>query len=277
MIDNALVSVIMPCYRAVDTLSRAIRGVVSQIYQSWELLLVIDGTDFELEKLAREWGEMDSRIRVIVSSKNRGVSRSRNLGIRLSKGEYIAFCDADDFWYPNKLWEQLQVIKDKSADLICSAFYFVNPTNQNKKLVQTKNKIDRHTLLRTNPIPLSTAMFKRRILKNCYFPCLPKPYIHEDYAFWIILFKSNHIVAVNMRLPTTEIMMQIGSRSSNKIAAARSHGYILRHFAKKNGWIWLFYMVSYTWHGTFKRIPWLAYISRDYFTEVQFGNTLKNE
>ncbi len=255
MINSALVSVIMPCYRAYDTLIRSVEGVLSQTYETWELLLIIDGADDKLESLANDLGKQDSRIRVVNSLKNRGVSRSRNIGMRISKGTYLAFCDADDFWFSDKLEQQMKLITDRNVQLVCSSFYFYNPITQNRKLVRTKSRINRTTLFYTNPIPLSTVLFSRLILKNCYFPSMPKPYIHEDYAFWILLFSRFEFDVWNLVLPTTEISQQVESRSSNKFLAIKSHGYILSYYANKRGMFWIFCMMSYLWYGVSKRLP----------------------
>lgn len=254
MNNRALVTVIMPCYRAYDTLTRSVEGVLSQTYEAWELVLIIDGADDKLESLANDLGKQDARIRIVKSLRNRGVSRSRNIGIRISKGTYLAFCDADDFWFSDKLEQQMKLMEDRNVQLVCSSFYFYNPITQNRKLVRTKSRINRTTLFYTNPIPLSTVLFSRSILNNCCFPTMPKPYIHEDYAFWILLFSVSEFDVWNLVLPTTEILQQVDSRSSNKFIAIKSHGYILRHYANIRGMFWLCCMMSYVWYAVSKRL-----------------------
>jgi glycosyltransferase involved in cell wall biosynthesis len=253
-IDTDQVSIIMPCYNAESTLEKSVQGVLSQTYINWELLLIVDGSIDGTATIAAALAKKDSRIRLMVSTKNRGVSRCRNLGIRLSKGSWIAFCDADDWWMESKLNQQLNAASNLGANLVCSAFYFINSESGKMKEVQTKSQIDYRTLLKTNAIPMSTAVFRLNKNRRPYFPVMPKPYIHEDYAFWLLLFQRGSISAVYLKTPTTYIAQVLGSRSANKILSMKSHGYILKTVAGVNRFVWPFLMLSYLWNAVGKRI-----------------------
>ncbi len=94
---NPVVSIIMPCFNAVSQLPMSVNSVLSQTFKDWELIIVDDGSsDGTLVWLS---AQKDSRIRVY-SQENRGVSSARNMGIRVVRGEYVAFLDADDTWEP---------------------------------------------------------------------------------------------------------------------------------------------------------------------------------
>lgn len=252
--NNVLVSVVMPCYKAEKTLEKSVSGVLNQTHATLELLLVLDGMEDATWELATRLASKDPRIRVIASKSNRGVSRSRNLGIRLAKGDWIAFCDADDWWVENKLTCQLELAVSKGANLVCSAFYFYYPDTQKLLEVQTQKDITYHTLLHTNAIPLSTAMFCLGGRQRHYFPVMPAPYIHEDYAFWLLMFQRFEMLTAYLDISTTYIAQVEGSRSANKWLSMRSHGYILRTVAGVNfvrcGWL----LLSYFWHGASKRL-----------------------
>jgi glycosyltransferase involved in cell wall biosynthesis len=91
-------------------IEEAIRSVLDQTYPAWELLLVDDGsTDGSGEVAQRYADAAPERIRYLIhpGRENRGMSASRNLGIAHARGEFIAFLDADDVWFPNKLTEQI--------------------------------------------------------------------------------------------------------------------------------------------------------------------------
>jgi glycosyltransferase involved in cell wall biosynthesis len=93
------VSVIIPTYNRADTIVRAVRSVLSQTYNDWELIIVDDGsTDNTIEKIR----DIDPRLKII-TQKNQGASVARNVGIQASRGKYIAMLDSDDGWYPNYL------------------------------------------------------------------------------------------------------------------------------------------------------------------------------
>jgi teichuronic acid biosynthesis glycosyltransferase TuaG len=239
-----LVSVIMPCYKAEKTLEKSVNGVLGQTHTALELILVVDGLEDNTLGIAKSLAEKDPRVRVLSSSENRGVSRSRNLGIRLAKGE----------WVEDKLRHQLALAASERANLVCSAFYFFYPSTQKTLEVQTQKHINYNTLLHTNAIPLSTALYRTNLGGRQYFPTMPSPYIHEDYAFWLQMFQRFEMRVSNASTPSTYIAQVEGSRSANKWLSMRSHGYILRTVAGVNifrcGWL----LLSYFWHGASKRL-----------------------
>lgn len=114
MSGRPLVSSIVIFLDARPFLAEAIESVLAQTYDRWELLLVDDGsTDGSLE-VARAYAARDpDRIRVLHHDgrANRGMSASRNLGLRHARGEFVAFLDADDVWLPRKLDEQVALLR----------------------------------------------------------------------------------------------------------------------------------------------------------------------
>ncbi len=113
-----LISVVIPTFGRTDTLQHAVSSVMTQTYQHFEILIVDDNTDpeisLEVEKIVSLF--QDNRIRRIKNERNLGGALSRNEGIYASRGEYIAFLDDDDRFYPEKLQKQLALIK-KSPDI----------------------------------------------------------------------------------------------------------------------------------------------------------------
>jgi glycosyltransferase involved in cell wall biosynthesis len=100
------VSVVVTFFNAASFLHEAIQSVVSQSYDEWELLLVDDGSTDDSTRIATSWvADHPARMRYLqhADHANRGISASRNLGIRHASGDYIAFLDADDVWLQDKL------------------------------------------------------------------------------------------------------------------------------------------------------------------------------
>ncbi|WP_144427427.1 glycosyltransferase family 2 protein [Nostoc piscinale] len=92
----------------------AIESVFAQTYDNWELLLVDDGSTDGSSVIALQYAEKYlEKVRYLQHEhhQNRGMSATRNLGIRNAKGEYIAFLDADDVWLPQKLEQQLAIME----------------------------------------------------------------------------------------------------------------------------------------------------------------------
>jgi glycosyltransferase involved in cell wall biosynthesis len=111
---SPLVSVVVIAFNAGRFLHEAIESVVSQTYGHWELLLIDDGSTDGSDAIARaSAGGYPDRIRCFQhpNRANRGMSASRNLGIRQSTGELVAFLDADDAWFPRALEEQVGLLQ----------------------------------------------------------------------------------------------------------------------------------------------------------------------
>ena len=118
--DSGLVSVIIPTHNRSALLIRAISSVLSQSYDTLEIIVVDDNsTDDTRERV----GQIDDRrIRYIRHSSNKGGSGARNTGIRMARGEYTAFLDDDDEWWPDKIEKQLRATRDFDVILCRSCF-----------------------------------------------------------------------------------------------------------------------------------------------------------
>jgi glycosyltransferase involved in cell wall biosynthesis len=113
-----LVSVVIPAYNAASFIERTINSVLSQTYQNFEILVINDGSKDNTLEVIQKLSQKDPRIKVL-DKKNSGVSDTRNLGIEMSKGDFIAFLDADDIWLPNKLEIQVSLMQ-KNQNLFWS-------------------------------------------------------------------------------------------------------------------------------------------------------------
>lgn len=117
-----LVSVIMIFLNAEKFIEEAIESVLAQTYSQWELIFVDDGSSDESTQIAQRFAQQyPGKMRYFehTSHQNRGMSASRNLGIKQSRGEYIAFLDADDIFLPQKLQEQVSILEShKEAAMV---------------------------------------------------------------------------------------------------------------------------------------------------------------
>ena len=111
--SNPLVSAIIIFLNGEEFLAEAIASVLAQSYEPIELLLVDDGSDDRASGMAQEFVRRHPQtIRYLEhpGHENRGMSASRNLGVRHAQGKYVAFLDADDVWLPNKIEEQVAIL-----------------------------------------------------------------------------------------------------------------------------------------------------------------------
>jgi len=102
------VSVIIPTFNRAHLIGRAIKSVLNQTYQDFEIIVVDDGSTDNTQEIVK--GFRDKRIRYIRHKKNTGAAAARNSGISASFGKYIGFQDSDDKWLPEKLEKQIKVM-----------------------------------------------------------------------------------------------------------------------------------------------------------------------
>ncbi len=132
--DQPLVSIIMPVWNRAEMLAEAVRSVLAQTYQHWQLIIVDDGSTDNTAQICKEFLS-DPRIEYHFQE-NAGVSTARNQGYSLSKGEFIAYLDSDNLWYPYTLSVVVSALVNDSA---CDGIYFAelwhDYANNNKEHV----------------------------------------------------------------------------------------------------------------------------------------------
>ena len=111
-----LLTVIIPVYKAVETLGPCLESILSQGVQALQVVLIVDGSPDESGLLCDEWAQKDGRIQVI-HQPNRGASAARNAGLAAAKGRYITFVDADDRLLPGLYARALPELEENSLYL----------------------------------------------------------------------------------------------------------------------------------------------------------------
>lgn len=132
--DNPLISVIIPVYNVEKYVDRCIDSVCKQTYTNLEIIIVDDGSTDNSGVLCENWQKKDDRI-IVLHKSNSGLSGARNVGIDISKGEYIAFVDSDDYLLPNMYEELLNLLRKSHADIAHCDFRCTNeelPESQDK-------------------------------------------------------------------------------------------------------------------------------------------------
>jgi len=107
------ISVIIPFFDETNLLTRAINSVLHQTYKNFEIIIINDNPDKKSEILEIKKKFNNKLIKYIFNKRNIGAGLSRNKGIMVAKGKYIAFLDSDDFWNKNKLSNQINYMKKK--------------------------------------------------------------------------------------------------------------------------------------------------------------------
>lgn len=117
-----MISIIIPVYKAEKTIRRCLDSILHQSYEEWEAIVVDDGSPDRAGEICDEYERADSRFKVI-HQKNGGVSSARNAGLEIAKGDYIAFCDSDD--YVEKDWLLSFIQNLKGCDVIVAGLTYI--------------------------------------------------------------------------------------------------------------------------------------------------------
>lgn len=115
-----IVSIIVPIYNSEKTIHRCVDSILNQSFDDWELLLVDDGSKDSSGKICDDYAENNKKIRVF-HKENGGASSARNLGLDNACGDWVTFCDSDDFVFPDWLNNYIENISN-DIDLICQSF-----------------------------------------------------------------------------------------------------------------------------------------------------------
>lgn len=171
MTEKALVSVITIFFNAEKFIRESIESIIAQSYDNWELLLVDDGSTDRSTAIAKSFAEQyPDKIIYLEHEKhqNRGMSATRNLGIRHAKGDYIAILDSDDLWTPHKLEEQVNILNTYPHVAMVygrTQFWFSWATNQQ----ETKDFLS-GIGVKPNTI-IDPPIMLTRFFKSCPYTC----------------------------------------------------------------------------------------------------------
>jgi glycosyltransferase involved in cell wall biosynthesis len=195
-------SIIIPIYKC-KFFERAINSVRNQKYKKWELIIIDNNFDDSVKQFLRQI--QDNRIKYYKISNHGVIGKSRNLGIKKSKNEWLCFLDSDDYWSSNKLNETLKVIKKKKYDLIHHNMYVDKDSIKifksklyDYKIKNQKIKFD-DLILNGNNIIQSSVVVKKKILKKAkYFSSQKKLIAWEDFDLWLKIAKiTNKFYLIN--------------------------------------------------------------------------------
>ena len=196
MVNNELVSIIMPCYNCARYILESVHAVQAQSYKNWELLTIDDGSTDDTTEIIRALSEEDPRIKYY-SIQHKGSAAARNTAISIAQGRYIALLDADDIWAPQFLEKQIALLNKRNAVCVCSAYGFID---------ENSDRIDRYAHCRDR-ISLCDMMVMNRVgcLTGLY-DCsrYGKIYLDEslgslrdDYAYYINAAKMEGVIYGN--------------------------------------------------------------------------------
>ena len=230
-----LVSVIVPAYKRADTIERAVRSALTQTHTNLEVLVVddhsLDGTGQIVDALG------DPRVRLIEHEANRGGNAARRTAVQASNGEYLAFLDADDVWFPEKLTAQLDRLEQAGPayELVFTWYESVLPDGTVMPARRTfEEGINTPALLRGNFIgTFSTVLVTRSAYERVGGPDPTMPAC-QDWEFYL---RVNEVAGIAC-VPRVLVRYWRADEDPNRISANRAkvaagHAQVYRRIAPR--------------------------------------------
>ncbi len=201
---NPLISVIVPCFNQAQFLDECLQSVLDQTYQNWECIIVNDGSSDDTEEIANKWSKNDERIKYIYKE-NEGLSSARNLGVKISLGEFIYFIDSDDSLNGNGVFDLFISNLTENIDFICADLQeiFIDKTvtehyftlgYERNRILENENILEDFLLKKFPVIACNKLISKNLLLKNSIF--FREGILHEDELFALDLCINSNKVLV---------------------------------------------------------------------------------
>lgn len=242
----------MPAYKAERYLAEAVQSVITQTLTDWELIIVNDGSPDGTGPLAERLASQDDRIHIIhrtVASGQPAVPR--NVALAQARGRFIAFLDADDVWYPEKLEKQLATFADTEAAVVFAYYDRIDENGTLLSTVTSPRYVDYRLMLSTCYIGFLTSVIDTNKTGPVRFDENIPLRMQEDYLLWLQLLRNGgRAVCVQKSLAAYRVVS--GSVSRNKWKAARAQWYVYRNREKLSLFRSLFYWLQYAFFGYMK-------------------------
>jgi len=234
MSEKPFVSVVIPTFNHAPLLKRALDSVVAQTYSDWEAIVINNFSTDETIDVVNSF--KDDRIKLVNFKNNGIIAASRNQGIKLAQGKFVAFLDSDDNWYPKKLERCIDHVM-LGATLVCHGEMWINSDLSTRAVMYGPvSRADYQSLLfRGNCISTSTTFIETELLRSVNgFDESTEIVTAEDYDLWIRLAATK---------PTTVFIPEIlgefhrlsNSASSAVLRNLSSEKAVLRkHFAEQS-------------------------------------------
>lgn len=189
--QNKKISVIIPVYNTQKELRRCLDSIINQTYHQLEIICIDDGSNDGSEKIVDEYALKDSRIAVIHQC-NHGESNARNVGLQRATGEYVTFCDCDD-WIDLDMYQiMVQAMQENIVDLVATSWY--------------KEMSDETVIISNEGVVQDGVFDKNELLKYLY-----KRDSYRGFAYmWNKLYKKDVLCDSEGKLILFDETLQLG-------------------------------------------------------------------
>ena len=200
-----LISIIIPVYNVEAYIEHCIHNILSQTYRNLEVIIVNDGSPDDSIKIAKELTKDDPRF-IYIDKENGGQSDARNAGLDIATGDYIFFCDPDDFMFEKSIENLYYASQLTEADIVVGSFcrfeegmfYFYPKPKEDELLsplsardaIQGMDSMEDYTLLRYSAV--WGKLFKKHLFDEIRFP--KGKYAEDQFIMWRLYLASDVIV-----------------------------------------------------------------------------------
>lgn len=183
-----LVSILTPTYNAEKFIQATIESALNQTYQNWEMILVDDASTDETVSIIEQYAQKDDRIKLFKLPENRGNGFARNAALEKAIGKYIAYLDADDLWFPEKLEKQIQFLKANNLHFTFSFYDSIDEEgNDLNRRVESPNPLTYKQLFFCNYIGNLTAIYDADYFGKIILETSQK---RQDWRIWLTILKQ---------------------------------------------------------------------------------------
>lgn len=244
------VSIVIPNFNGGEYVIDALRSIRSQTFSSYEIIVVDDSsTDGSFSAIQEFLGGV-SGVTLIQLPGRQGASGSRNAAIRVSRGRFIAFLDADDLWAPNKLELQLAEMKRMNSALSCTAVNVIDHAGSIRGVRKVPRLISYAILLRRTPIVTSSVIIDTERVGRLEMPEIER---RQDLAMWLKVIRSaGSALGIDEVLGSYRI--HSNSLSRDKILSAKYTWRVIREVEKLSWWRAAYYFSFYAVSGVLSRM-----------------------
>lgn len=254
-------------YNAEQSISFALDSVKQQTFpqKEFEIIIVNDGSTDSSQTVVEKYIAENPIMNIqLITQMNGGVSKARNMGLKISKGDYIALLDADDEWIPKKIETQMSYLKDGSMDID----FLATARNNNKILYPYKLKnnlaeITFNKLLIRNEAQPSTVLFKRIILENTGYFDDNQRYA-EDVNYWMKVSLKNRMYILDQSL----VIVGKGERSFGVSGLSANLSEMRKGFSKNLYEMYKLKKISFIQYMVFRlfyRAKYLLLLGRQFY------------
>ncbi|AYL98432.1 glycosyltransferase family 2 protein [Mucilaginibacter celer] len=241
-----MISIITAAYNCAAYIADTIRSVQNQTVGDWEMIIIDDNSTDDTLSIIKAEAAADSRIKYLVNESNLGPAKTRNRGIELAAGKYLAFLDGDDLWLPGFIETSLNFMQAHNYPFVFASYKRVDEElNPLYTDFIVPEKVNYHSLLKTCPISCLTAVMDIERIGKFYMPDIQK---RQDYGLWLSILKKIDY-AYGIAEPLAVYRIRKNSVSRNKYKAMLYVWKVYRDVEKLNMVYSAWLMVNYVING----------------------------